>query len=144
VTTFLCVDASVAAKWWLPEAHSREAGLLRDKGIRLVAPSLLQIELASVCAQKFRRRQISAELLSDVASQIPRLPVRIVAAGDLLPGAIELATNFHPSLYDCLYAALALREGCPVVTADRPFFDALDAAFPGTMVWIEDVPALLT
>ena len=45
------------------------------------------------------------------------------------------------AVYDTLYLALGLREGCQVVTADRPFYDALAAAFPGTMLRVGDLPA---
>ena len=69
--------------------------------------------------------------------------MRILPVGGILARAAELALDFHPSVYDCLYAALALREQCQVVTADRPFYDALRVPFPSTMLWIEDLPAAL-
>ena len=140
--TTLCVDASIAPKWWFPEVHSAEAELLRIGDFELIAPALLPIELASVFVHKFRRHQISEEQLARFSVEIARTPVRIFDAGTALAAAIDLAARYHPSLYGCLYAALALRERCQVVTADRRFYDALSKPFPQTMLWIADLPAL--
>ena len=138
-----CVDASVAPKWWIPEVHSAEALLLRGSGLTLIAPPLLPVELTSVVVQKCRRGHIRPDQVATLILLIRRMPVKILPVGGILARAAELALNFHPSVYDCLYAALALREGCQVVTADRPFYDALRVPFPSTMLWIEDLPAAL-
>ena len=140
--TLLCVDGSVAPKWWIPEVYREEAELLRGSQFDLIGPSLLPMELASMFVKKFRRNLISAEQLTRFSVEIRDIPVRIVGIDSILSTAMELAANYHPSLYDCLYAALALREECQVVTADRPFYDALAQPFPGTMLWITDLPAL--
>jgi predicted nucleic acid-binding protein len=36
----------------------------------------------------------------------------------LLPRAYELSSQARIGVYDCLYVALAEREGCPLLTAD--------------------------
>ncbi len=46
---------------------------------------------------------------------------------------------FDRSIYDSLYVALALRERCKLVTADRRLYNALSLAFSDTMLWVEDI-----
>ncbi len=45
----------------------------------------------------------------------------------LLPRAVELSSQRRIGVYDCLYVALAEREGCELVTAD----DRLVRTFAG-------------
>ena len=90
--------------------------------------------------QKFRRGQLTSDEAALLAAEATLLPVQLLDAVPHLPAAYTLARLYHPSVYDCLYAAVALALGCQVVTADRPFYLALEAALPGTMLWIEDVP----
>jgi predicted nucleic acid-binding protein len=137
----LVVDASIAPKWFVPEIHSQHASRLRAVDYRLVAPSLLSIELCSIALQKLRRGQLDEREASFLVNESARLGVELFSAEPLLSDAFRLARAYHPSVYDCLYAALAIREGCQVVTADRPFYEALERPFPGSMLWVEDIPA---
>ncbi len=54
--------------------------------------------------------------------------------------ACGLALDHDRSVYDALYVALAVDEGCQLVTADRRLYNALAPHLPETMLWIEDVP----
>ena len=52
-----------------------------------------------------------------------------------------VAVQTRRSPYDCLYLALAVRLGGPMVTADRRFFDAIaPGPFAQHVLWVEDVP----
>ena len=42
----------------------------------------------------------------------------------LLPRAIEISSQARIGVYDCLYVALAEREGCEFVTADNKRSDS--------------------
>jgi hypothetical protein len=44
------------------------------------------------------------------------------------------------SVHDGLYGALATREHCQLVTADRWLYDAIDDDDTTNALWIEDVP----
>jgi predicted nucleic acid-binding protein len=56
----------------------------------------------------------------------------------LLPTAFAIASAAGHSVYDCLYLALAEREDCPLVTADRRFYRAFAGGHLGhRMLWIE-------
>ncbi len=49
---------------------------------------------------------------------------------DLLPRAHAIAVSSVASVYDCLYIALAEREGSEFVTADDKLVKNLQAIFP--------------
>ena len=44
--------------------------------------------------------------------------------------AIEIATVARIAVYDCLYVALAEREGCELITSDGKLINALQKDFP--------------
>ena len=68
------------------------------------------------------------------------LPIMLSSSQSLLPDTFDLALRFNRGVYDALYASLAMNEGCQCVTADRGFYDAAAAAFPETMVFIDQIP----
>lgn len=127
------LDASVALKWVLPEPDSAKALALRDKYRRavheLLAPDVFPIELTHTLAKAERRRIITPtegnlklhDLLSTLPALIPYLPI--------LPRAYAIASNARIGVYDCLYVALAEREGCEFVTADAKLVGNLKAQF---------------
>jgi predicted nucleic acid-binding protein len=59
-------------------------------------------------------------------SELPPL----FAAVPLLPRALEIAKQFQQSVYDCLYIALAEREGYELVTADDRLVKAVQPTLP--------------
>jgi predicted nucleic acid-binding protein len=52
------------------------------------------------------------------------MPVQIVASGDLVERALDLAVVLEHPIYDCLYLALALDRRARVISADRRFIIA--------------------
>ena len=52
------------------------------------------------------------------------------ALPDLLPRAYAIAWSTATSVYDCLYAALAERQQCQLVTADDKLVKNLQPQFP--------------
>lgn len=142
--TKVVVDSSVAPKWWFDEIQATEASLLRGGNIQLLAPDLLIAELTNVVVQKVRAGRVSNQRALEVLNLIDEMKLVLIGSSGLKELALDLAVRFHPSAYDCLYAALAIREDCPVVTADRRFYDALVPHFPANILWIEDLPAFLT
>ena len=141
--TALVVDASVAAKWWFLEPYADEAKSLRAAGLDLLSPRFLQVELVNIVVQKGRRGEVDELASNLIVAAITRIPVLLVPDEELFTSAHSLACTYHPSTYDCLYVALALRERCPVVTADRRFHDAFADRIPGSMLWIGDIPAFV-
>ncbi|MBX5465637.1 MAG: type II toxin-antitoxin system VapC family toxin [Clostridia bacterium] len=128
------VDASVVVPWAVPEPGSEPALRIRDAFARgrleLLAPGLLVAEAANAIWKKGRLR---GELTDQEARQA--LALLLAALPELVPDAplatqaLDLALTYRHPVYDCLYVALALRERCPLVTADA----ALRAAFAPTL-----------
>ncbi len=135
------VDASVGAKWFFEENYAAESRRLLSDGHALFAPDYFRVELVNVAWKKAMRGELSAAAARLVASGIDAAGVWFAPDDALLEPALHLSLEHRVAVYDSLYLALGLREGCQVVTADRPFHDALTAAFPGTMLWVGDVPA---
>ena len=132
------VDASVAAKWSLPEEHSGAARALLFEQHELIAPDFISIELAQVMLKTARRGEIAR---ADALSALTRVHelLRIRASSGLAFPAFELATSLGTSVYDALYLALALREECALITADRRLFEAVQPHFPTAAAWIGDL-----
>lgn len=112
------VDASVAAKWLIPEDGSDAAqGLLAREAV-LIAPALLLVEVASVLWKSSRSRRIAPGAADAALAVLPGYFAELVADGDLIQGALHLASALDHPVYDCLYIALAQSRDCPLVTAD--------------------------
>ena len=47
----------------------------------------------------------------------------------LLDRAVDISSLARSGLYDCLYVALAEREGCELVTADTRLINSLGSQF---------------
>ena len=55
---------------------------------------------------------------------------RLFPTVPLMDRAIQIATVARIGVYDCLYVALAEREGCDFITADDRLVRALGPTFP--------------
>ena len=113
------VDASVAVKWFLPEAGEAAASELLSMGVPLLAPALVRVEVAAAISRKVRFDEIS---LQDgekafhlwLQSLLDGL-VTVVPDDSDLAGAWQLATQLRHPFQDCLYLALAIRLQTPLV-----------------------------
>lgn len=110
------VDASVAAKWLAPELGSDEAAALLDAD--LFAPDLIHAEVANIFWKKRQRAEIDDAAAALAVRWMAGAPIEVTPSRDLSERALALAVHLRRPVYDCLYVALALREGCPLVTAD--------------------------
>jgi len=136
----LVIDASVAVKCVLPEAHTDIAQRIARRA-ELLAPELLWAELGSVLWVRQKRRLVTPQEARVLVIQLRRLRITTLSMSSLLPAALDVAMSLGHGLYDCLYLAVALARGCPVVTADRRFHRAVSASMlADRIVWIEDVP----
>lgn len=110
------IDASALAAVMFEEPDSATV-MAAVGGSSLVAPSLLRIEVASVCLKKIRAqpRQRSAFLAAFQLAN--RLDIE-TAHVDLVQ-VIELAEDVGLSLYDSCYLWLARALGCELLTLDK-------------------------
>jgi predicted nucleic acid-binding protein len=127
-------DSSVGVKWVLREADSPMALRLRaDYQARvheLIAPDVFPVEVAHALTRAERRGLIAqgqaAPLLADVLSTSPALHSYL----PLLQRATDISSQTRQGVYDCLYVALAEREGCELITADDKLVKNLQGQFP--------------
>lgn len=135
------VDASVCAKWFFEEEHHALARRLPGSGEPLHAPELLASEVGSIVWKRCVRGEITPAEGADVLSALGALPIELAPTGELAVAALELGCALGHSFYDCLYLALARREGVPLVTADGRLRRKLaGTAHAGLVLWIEDLP----
>ena len=95
------------------------------------APDVFPAELGHALARAERRNLIAPPqgsiLLADVLTTLPQLHPSLP---QLLPRAFAIASQMRIGVYDCLYVALAEREGCELITADDKLVRDLLAHFP--------------
>ena len=136
--TAVVVDASVAVKWFVEEEYSAQARSLLSEDTSRLAPDFILVEFAHVALKQIRRHQLPPDDARAAGTHLTRL-VALHPAPPLVRAAFEIGLTFERSIYDSLYVALAMREGCQLVTADRRLYNALASPFSDTMLWIEDV-----
>jgi predicted nucleic acid-binding protein len=126
------LDASVALKWVLNEPDAAKARQLRDDFRNavheLTAPDSFPLEIAHALTKAQRRGLIpdAWRLWLDIMTTAPQLFPSL----PLTPRGIQVATQARIGVYDCLYVALAEREGCEMVTADSRLLNSLQTAYP--------------
>ena len=128
------IDASVALKWVLPEINSDKAIRLRSEVQAAIhelrSPDIFSIEVANTLARAERKGLIQSGdadvLLTGILTDCPPLH----SYHPLLRRALAIATAARHGVYDCVYVALAEREGCELVTADDKLVKNLQATFP--------------
>ena len=116
------LDASVAVRWVVDEAGSEEAAALLERDVAWISPRLLLTEAASALRRKVVDKALAPEaagqsldaLLQAVADGV----IRLVDDERVIAPALLLAISLHHKVPDCVYLALAEREGAGIATAD--------------------------
>jgi predicted nucleic acid-binding protein len=127
------VDASVAAKWFLPEIDAERAIDLFETA-PLHAPAIIQVEVASAITRRFRMGGITeaeaGQKCAD-ARDVLKWPTFVVTShSELLERASAIAIGLRHPLADCLYIADAERLGADLLTADPTFAKRAALQFP--------------
>jgi predicted nucleic acid-binding protein len=117
-------------KWFVTtESHVKKANELLASDVQLIAPDLMRTEASNA----IRRLAVQGKLTMVQAQE------RFVALGDLialrlrvedsekhLQAAFDIALKApRRHVQDAIYLAIALAEGCQVITADDVFFKTL-------------------
>ena len=130
------LDASVAAKWYLPLGEN-----LVDESLhlldgfkagqtRLAVPDLFWPEMGSIFWKAVRKKRISAQSADDALQSLSELQLPTLPSYPLLRNAYKIATRFQCTVYDCTYVALAVASDRLLVTADERLANTLAAHFP--------------
>jgi predicted nucleic acid-binding protein len=131
------LDASVAAKWFLPPAQetlTNEAlRLLEDFAggrVRFRAPDLFWPEFGNVLWKAVRLGRISRETAEEALTTLEAVKITTSPASSLLKDSFAIAVKVGRSVYDCTYVALAVASNTTLLTADERLANSLGARFP--------------
>jgi predicted nucleic acid-binding protein len=128
------LDSSVAFKWAIREVDTDKALQLRDDARRavheLLAPDVFPIELGHALTRAERQGRIVPPdgwaawlaVMADAPTLHASLP--------LMARAYAVSSQVRIGIYDCLYVALAEREGCQLVTSDARLLGVLRKDYP--------------
>ena len=113
-------DASVAAAWLLPDEEAALADLAFDRlaNEKAKVPDLFWHELRNLLLSAERRGRIGQRHADESLARLRRLPIHCPGEAD--DGHVmALARGHRLTAYDASYLALAIREGCPLVSLDQ-------------------------
>jgi predicted nucleic acid-binding protein len=134
------VDASVAAKWYFQEEHSERADALLEQDCEILAPGLLAVEIATLVWKRARRGEITEAVADRIVAALRQVPLEIRPTAELVTAGLPLALHGGLTLYDAFYTALAVKSGCPLVTADRKLYEVLRGGhLADHVLWIGDL-----
>jgi predicted nucleic acid-binding protein len=129
------IDASVAAKWFLPdEPFSALALELLHRATTgatdFIVPDLFFSECGNILWKAARRRRLSAEEAQAAIQVIGDLQTLTVPASGLLERTLQIARTYDRTFYDSLYVAVAVQKQATLVTADEKLANATAAYLP--------------
>lgn len=113
----LVADASVVATALGDDGSDGDRARARLRGERLVAPELLDLEVASVLRGQIRAGALDARRAQLALTDLLELPLQRAPHRPLLARCWELRDNL--TIYDASYVALAEALGADLLTADR-------------------------
>jgi predicted nucleic acid-binding protein len=131
------VDASVAAKWFLPAAGET----LTDEAleflhgyttgqIRLIVPDVFWAEFANILWKAVRQGRCRKDTADAAIAAMKDRNLPTVPSLALLEAAFAIANAFQRTVYDSLYVALAISSKAELLTADERLARALAATLP--------------
>ncbi|MFM7134040.1 MAG: PIN domain-containing protein [Planctomycetota bacterium] len=125
------LDASVAARWFIPEQATETTEMLLELVRReeedpltrspFVVPEVFFAEVMSAVTKQCR----GAHVLASCASVIADLPMNRVPWAQIPVDRYLEMVGRRVGAYDAIYAAIALEAGLPLITADTGLARAL-------------------
>ena len=137
------VDASLAVKWLVEEPYAERAVTLAQswvqRGVQIVAPYLMPVEVANALHRKIAHRELSEDDANSLLDRLMAVGVALREPRGLHFKALQLAVALNqPAVYDAHYLALAEIIGCDLWTADERFFRAGTGQF-SNLHWIGEL-----
>ena len=123
MSSSICIDASLALRWILPNDRASEAeSLLKnwdEGGNDLISPPLFDIEVTSAIRKLMHLGRLSVEEGELAYSLYRELSISIINHSQLSTTAWRLAAEYNlPLTFEMQYLALAELEKCEFWTAD--------------------------
>jgi len=103
--------------------------------LTLLAPDLISAEVGNIVWKKQAFQGLDVDDARTVIDEFRKLAIVLTSTGDLLADAYGLAVTHRRSVYDSLYLALSIREGCQFVTADERLVNAVSWSF-SRVIWL--------
>lgn len=127
-------DASVALTVVLPGLYAAKALQLQNdyqnRIHELLAPDIFIAETASALTKAERQKLIKVGRASFLHAAVMSARPILHAYFPLVSRALDISSQTRSAFYDCLYVALAEREGCELVTVDDKLVRNLQSQFP--------------
>lgn len=112
------LDASAAVEIVLPGSRAAAVVDLLDECLVVFVPELFHAEVANALWKYVDAGDLSADEALALLETSFGLPDRVVPDHELAEEALAAAISTNHPVYDLLYASLARRHGCTVVTLD--------------------------
>jgi predicted nucleic acid-binding protein len=136
VTAYV-LDASVAAKWFLPSAGEPLAGealqVLRDYAggrLHFLVPDLFWPEFGNILWKAVRCGRMTPDSAEKAITAVQELNLPTTPSSSVLKDAFAIATAYDRTVYDATYVALAVTSNAPLLTANERLANALAARLP--------------
>jgi len=131
----VCIDASLALTWLLPQECSNLIDALFTewdrKGIRLLTAPLFHAEVTSVIREQVYFKKLHPEQGEHIFSVYLQMNVENIDEPTVYQRAWELAKRFNlPKTYDTQYLAVAELKDCEFWTNDRRLANSLQDKVP--------------
>src|SRR5712691_9565711 len=122
--TRLVVDCSVVVTWEIPtEDHAAAAEALfvdwEHHIVDVLVPHHVPSEVIRAFLRAYRRDRITMDEAREAIRDLLALPFVICEVTAIADRAFALAHQHQQRAYDCLYAALAERDGVELWTGDE-------------------------
>lgn len=125
MTRRLVLDASAAIELVLATPQAARIATLMSESTLVVVPDFYCCEVANVLWKYVRRGELTPEEAQEAFADAFDLADSMAPDRGLAQEALAASTLHGHPVYDMVYAVLARRHGCAVVTMDRGFAQLL-------------------
>lgn len=133
------VDANVVVKWAVHEDLRQQADVLRHSSNELLAPNLLLVEALNALTQKLRRREVTEDLVRAAYNMLLD-EMMLYPTPPLISPALKLSIDLGINMYDATYVALAIEQGCQLVTEDAGLTNSTNRLLREVVLPPADIP----
>jgi len=109
-------DANIVIRWVTDHPNS-DAALEVRRRHHLIAPWLILSEVANGLRAYVRTGTLPQAIAERHLETLPR-QVELTAEHPLMPVALRLSLEHDHAAYDCVYVAMAMTKGLPLITDD--------------------------
>ena len=105
---------------------TRQKVIARTKGVELLAPHSLPLEIPNAFSSKFKQKQLTLEEARAALERFEKIPIQLVEVD--LEGATRLAHELDIYAYDAYMIQAGRRQGAPILSLDGGLCEAAGRA----------------